>query len=412
MSQNGQRGGLGPGFVITAAFVGPGTVITCTMAGANFGTGLLWTLLFAGIATVILQEMTMRLSLVSGLDLAESLRTISEKRWLGSGIAILAALGIAVGCAAYQAGNLLGGASGLQVLMGGDISIYVLIQTGVAMALLLAGTYKIIERVLISLVALMSISFILAAALYPPQIVKFLSGLFIPTFPGDSLLTVLALVGTTVVPYNLFLHSRIAREKWKNAEEDTNTAKVLKWGRKDLVIGVGIGIAASLGIMSAASSVLQGGNITSISTMAEPLRKMMGPVGGGLFGLGLWAAGMTSAITAPLAAAYAFSGAAGWGRRSRDSRFITVWLLVLISGLYFAITSATPVLLIVTAQALNGIILPFAALFLIIAMNNKKRLALYANSSIQNTLGIIVLIIVFLLAASYLWKAFAPFVST
>ena len=381
-----KRGHFGPGFVITAAFIGPGTVITCTASGANFGTALLWALLFAGLTTLVLQEMAIRLSLATGKDLAENLREVFANPWGRGIICLLSAGAIAIGCAAYQAGNLVGGAAGVSVLLGGDLTLWVMIQTAIAVVLLWTGKYKYIERFLTVLVAIMSFCFVVTAVVFAPSLPDILAGLFLPSLPEGSVLTILALIGTTVVPYNLFLHSRIIGEKWAGERH-------LGYARKDLIIAVAIGVAASVAISVTAAGALRGVEINSIQALSGPLHSLLGNIGSAVFGIGLWAAGMTSAITAPLAAAYTVAGAAGWSRDSTDPRFRAVWIVVIAFGLFFVMVSARPIPLIVTAQALNGIILPIAALFLLFTMNSKNRLGKLRNRLAANIVAALFLLI-------------------
>jgi manganese transport protein len=393
------KGRFGPGFVIAAAFIGPGTVITCTSSGTGFGTDLLWALLFAGVTTLVLQEMAVRLGLTTGKDLATNLREVAVGRWQRVFICVLAAAAIVFGCAAYQVGNLVGGAAGISVILGGDLWIWVVVQTAVAVTLLWTGKYVYIERFLTSLVALMCFCFILAAVVFAPALPSVLHGLFIPSLPSGSLLTVLALIGTTVVPYNLFLHSRIIGEKWSGKGE-LGTARI------DLLLAVAIGIAASISISVTAAGALKGTEINDVVSFAGPLRKLLGWFGSGVFGFGLWAAGMTSAITAPLAAAYTVAGVSGWGKDAKHPGFRAIWLVVIAIGVFFAVTSARPIPLIVTAQALNGIILPLAAVFLLLTMNSRRRLGELRNGIAANIFGVAFLLVVAALSVRYLLSAF------
>ncbi len=109
---------LGPGLLVTAAFIGPGTIITASKAGADFGFALVWALVFSIFATIVLQEMCARLGLVTRQGLGESIRTTCKSpvaRVLAAGL-VIAALGL--GNAAFQSANILGAASGLQAITG------------------------------------------------------------------------------------------------------------------------------------------------------------------------------------------------------------------------------------------------------------------------------------------------------
>ena len=187
-------GGLGPGWIVAAAFIGPGTVTTATLAGASFGTALLWALLFSTVATMALQEMAARLGLVTGRGLGEAIRD----RFTGGSRVLAIAMVIAaigLGNAAYQTGNLLGGALGIEGAIGGDVRIWVAAIGAVAAMLLWRGSYKAVERVMVVMVGLMSVVFLATAAVVIPQTEGLLSGLFVPSLPSGSLLVAVGLIG-------------------------------------------------------------------------------------------------------------------------------------------------------------------------------------------------------------------------
>ena len=106
---------FGPGILVAAAFIGPGTITTASIAGAQFGFALLWALLFSALATFLLQEMTARLALVTRQGLAEALRATYRGTWLGTAAVILVVAAVGIGNAAYQTGNITGAAMGLEL---------------------------------------------------------------------------------------------------------------------------------------------------------------------------------------------------------------------------------------------------------------------------------------------------------
>ena len=136
MARKSKHFSLGPGFLVTAAFIGPGTITTCTLAGSNFGYALIYILIFAVVATIILQEMTGRLSLASGEDLGQSLRQLSgNPLWRGL-IVILTLCSITFGCAVYEAGNIIGGSLGLEMVSSIPPKIWVVLISISAIVLL------------------------------------------------------------------------------------------------------------------------------------------------------------------------------------------------------------------------------------------------------------------------------------
>jgi manganese transport protein len=376
---------FGPGILVTAAFIGPGTVATASIAGAEFGFSLLWALLFSVLATMLLQEMTARLGLVTRQGLAEALRNRYRGSWLGTAAILLVVAAVGVGNAAYQAGNITGAALGLQSISGIAVSWWAILVGLLAGALLASGIYKLIEKLLVALVLLMSVVFLLTLAMVQPALDEMLAGLLVPSIPPGSLLTVIALIGTTVVPYNLFLHAAAVQEKWP---ETTDTGQALRESRWDTGLSIGLGGLITLAIMSTSAAAFFGtGNSFTAINMAQQLEPLLGASARYFFAAGLFAAGLSSAVTAPLAAAFAVCGALGWSKDLRGTRFRLVWLAVLLCGTFFAAVGTKPLVAILFAQAANGFLLPICAIFLMAIMNQKEILGDYANGRLVNLLG-------------------------
>jgi Mn2+/Fe2+ NRAMP family transporter len=392
---------IGPAALVAAAFIGPGTITTCTLAGAGYGYALLWALLFSVIATIVLQEMAARLGIVARKGLGEALNA-QFHRGVGRVISVLLILSaIGVGNAAYETGNILGGALGLEALFG-EVSLF---KSGkftlriwgpvigfIAFALLFLGSYKKLEKILVALVILMSIVFLATMVSLAPQMGEILKGLFIPKIPKGAVLTVAGLVGTTVVPYNLFLHAAIVQERWKDKED-------LSAARLDIWISILLGglVSMSIVITSAAAFFGTGKEIQNAADLAVQLEPILGNWATGFIGIGLFAAGLTSAITAPLAAAYATCGILGWKKDLQSKRFRSIWMVILAVGIILSAIGLKPVPVILFAQAANGILLPIIAIYLLGVMNDKKLLGEYRNHLLLNIIGgIVVLVAIFL----------------
>ena len=395
---------FGPGLLVTAAFIGPGSIATASVAGANFGFVLLWALLFSLIATVVLQEMAARLGLVSNAGLAEALRTTFNNPFINRTAVALVVAAIGIGNAAYEAGNISGAALGLQSIT--DLSAAsCAVALGLAASVLLGTSgYKLLEPILIVLVLIMSSVFVVTMFAVGVDFSALIKGLLVPSLPAGSLLTVIALIGTTVVPYNLFLHASLVQEKWRGV--DLNTA--LAESRSDTLVSISLGGLITLAVMStAAVAFFDTGRAFSSSSMATQLEPILGASANLFFALGLIAAGLTSAITAPLAAAYAVSGAMGWSTHFSDRRFRGIWMTVLIIGTTFAAIGTKPITAILFAQAANGLLLPIVAIFLLIIMNRSDLLGEHRNKFFANLIGGLVVIIVTALGVFKLAKVFA-----
>ncbi len=376
--------------VIAAAFIGPGTVTTAAKAGTQFGLSLLWTLLFSLAATFYLQEVAARLTIGSGRNLGQIIAT--RYRRGGGGYARLLFGAILLGCVAYQAGNLLGALSGILLVLPLG-RIWLLVIGLLAFALLWMGNLPAIGRVLALVVAAMGITFLAAALQAETQTADWVSGLA-PVITDESALLVIGLIGTTIVPYNLFLATGLSRGQ---------TVAEMRWG---------LGASVIIGGIITLSILLTGFQLEapfSFEALATRLGETVGNSGPWLLAIGLFAAGFTSATTAPLAAAVTgqtlFSDlsaewqAGGWAYRA-------TWIAVLLSGMAFGVLDIQPIPAIIAAQAVNGLILPLVAIFLLLAINDRRLLGRSTrNSPLQNAIGLLVVGITVFLGLHNLWLA-------
>jgi Mn2+/Fe2+ NRAMP family transporter len=380
--------------VIAAAFIGPGTVTTAARAGSDFGFALAWALLFSVIACLVLQEAAGRITVLTGRELGEAIRAKFAGSGWGRALPALAAIGIILGCAAFEAGNLLGGVAGARLII--DVSPATLtLITGVAAAMLLVtGNTRWIARVAGALVAVMGVAFLVTAVRLGPDLGELLKGLLMPSIPVGGTVLVLGLVGTTVVPYNLFLGSALARD---------NKLGEMRWGLSVAIIGGGI---ISLGVLVVGSAL--GGGL-EYERLAAVLGDRLGRGAEASLAIGLFAAGFTSAVTAPLAAALTARSILGdkddpdW--KETSFRFRSVWLGVILVGMAFGIADVKPIPVIILAQAFNGLILPLIAVFLWVAVTDRELLGDGVNSRLQNlVMGVVVLVCV-VLGLRGLWAA-------
>lgn len=396
---------FGPATLVTAAFIGPGTVTVATKAGASFGFVLLWALVFSVVATMILQEMTARLGVVGRKGLGESIREQFTNP-LARGVAVILVISaIVIGNAAYEGGNIAGATLGIDAVFGewflaGSLNGWALLIGLIAFVLLWTGSYKLIERFLIAIVLVMSVSFILTFIITKPNFGELFSGLLIPTLPDGATLTVIALIGTTVVPYNLFLHASSAKKKWHDEND-------LPEARRDLLISIPLGGLITMAIISTAASAFFAKQIeiNSAADMALSLEPLFGAGAKYLMALGLFSAGITSAITAPLASAYALAGLMKLGNDMRSVKFRAVWIGILVTGVILASIGFKPISIIWFAQIANGILLPVIAIFLLWTMN-QSFLGKHKNSITQNILGGLVVLVTLMLSGRSLMSAF------
>ena len=390
---------IGPGILIAAAFIGPGTVTLCTIAGASFGYSLIWAIILSTFSTIILQEMSLRIGLFTRMNLAQVLRNNIKSLFLNRFLLILIICSILIGNAAYEAGNITGASLGLSAIINNQsINYFPLIIGLVAFIVLYQGDYKILERSLISLVLIMSISFFITAIMTKPNLILLVKGAIRPNINSNNLVVVLGLIGTTVVPYNLFLHSSLVSEKWKSIDK-------LKVARFESFISILIGGLVSLSIIITAASV-NNQEITGVIDLAKGLEPLYGKFAIYFLGIGLFASGITSSITAPLAAAYVAKSCFGWGDSLKSKKFRFVWILILLIGVIISMLNINPIEIIKFAQFSNSLLLPIIAIILLWLINNRNIISNKYNYKYQNLLGSIIVIITIILGFKGLTSLF------
>ena len=394
---------IGPGPLVAAAFIGPGTITVCTVAGVNFGYELLWALGLSIIATVVLQEMAARIGLLTQKGLASVISDFLKKgivRYLSISLVLMA---IVFGNAAYEAGNISGGAMGAELffqlpnLKFGQLEIRLMnfLIGSIALLLLLSGNFKMIARYLTILVILMSLAFLITAILLKPDFHALLNG-FVPVVNSGNILNIVALIGTTVVPYNLFLHSTLVGKKWNEISD-------IKYIRFDTVVSVVLGGLVSMAIVVTAAS----GKILAVESatdLAIGLETLLGSYAKYFIAFGLFSAGVTSAITAPLAGAMVVCGCFSWSTEIQSSAMRLSIIIILGLGLVFSSFGIKPIQLISWAQISNGILLPLLSAYILWLVNKKSVMKDHTNTLMMNIIGGVIWVITLILGIWSIYK--------
>ena len=377
---------IGPGVLIAAAFIGPGTVTLCTIAGASFGYSLIWAIILSIFSTIVLQEMSLRIGLITKMNLAQVIRINIKSKFLNRLLLILIISSILIGNAAYEAGNITGASLGISAILNSQSINYIPIFIGlIAFIVLYQGDYKVLERSLVFLVLIMSISFFITAIMTKPDINDLINGVITPKIDSNNLTIILGLIGTTVVPYNLFLHSSLVSEKW-------NSVNKLKVARFESFFSILIGGLVSLSIIITAASV-NNKDVNGVIDLAKGLEPLYGNFAIYFLGIGLFASGITSSITAPLAAAYVAKSCFGWQDSLKSRKFRAIWIIILIIGVLVSMVKINPIEIIKFAQFSNSLLLPIIAVILLWLINNKNIINNEYSYRYQNIFGFLIVII-------------------
>jgi Mn2+/Fe2+ NRAMP family transporter len=268
---------------------------------------------------------------------------------------------------------------------------------------LLTGGFVWLQRLLIGLVLAMSAVFLAAAVFLLPRWTALPLSHFQPDLPQGGWWTAVALLGTTVVPYNLFLHARSVQERWDGERDVTVSLRESRWDTGWAIVLGGVVTAAIL-LTAVVAFHVPGVRLEELSQVVAQLEPVAGAQGCYLFAAGLFGAGLTSAITAPLAAAWVAAGCLGWNSGWTDWRFRGVGVGVVWIGAAAAILGGgSPRAVILFAQGANGLLLPVIGIFLLVTMNRHSLLGSHRNGFWANFLGVGVLVIALILG----WRPWA-----
>lgn len=372
---------MGPAAIVTSAFIGPGTITTTTLAGVNYQYELLWAILFSGLALIILMEMSSRVGIISNHDIVESaiasFPNSKIAKWFITTIVVVTLFATAFG---FEAGNLIGGSLGLADVLNLPQWAGALILGGAAFYAVVVGTAKTLETIMSVFVGLMGFIFVLTMLLVRPNYGEVLTG-FIPWgVPEGSGVTIIALIGTTLIGINLLMQAVTAAEKWNKPED-------LEASNFDTTFNVGIGILITAAIIITSGTVLFGtGTVVDtplvFSQMLEPV---LGSYTRIIGNVGIAAAGLSSAIATPLILKVVLARVFDWD--ANDMRARLAGGSAVIFGTIFAALGTSPTQIIVFASAFSGLFLPIVAILIMIAANNKELLGEHKNSLVQNILG-------------------------
>lgn len=375
---------IGPAFVAGAWQFGPGNLTTAVQAGSGYQYTLIWVIVVSTILMIFLTDMSVRLGIKSPVSLIASI-----KDHLGKPVGVIAGVGVFLITLMFSVGNAVGSGLGLSMLFGGAPIMWTVVCTiAVASLLLLRNVYRVIEKILVAIVAAMAIAFILSAFISNPDWADAAAGL-IPTAPDGAWLLIVALVGTNFSVNAAFYTSYGTKERGRTEEQyrdvtlvDTIPGIVAPGVMTSLVIVVA---AAVLGATGAAAST-----IVALGGIFEPLA---GPVGSTVFALGFFGAAFSSMIANATAGGTMLSDGLGRGASSGSRTAKVVSASILAFGVGVAVTfQQAPVQLIVIAQALTVLVAPILAVLIIVMANRRSLMGEMRNRWWQNLFGIVGLV--------------------
>lgn len=374
---------LGPGIITGSVDNDAGGITTYSIAGAQYGYGLIWTLIPSFIVLVVIQEMNARMGIVTGKGLADLIRENA-----GIKITFFIFIGLLLTGIGNTTTEFAGVAGSMEVF---GITKYISVPVVAIMVWLLVvkGTYKIAERIFL-IFSMSLLTYIVSAIMGKPDWKEIGSAVINPKLElsTGSMTMVIALVGTTIAPWMQFYMQSTVIEKGLKM-------KHYKYTVADLVVGCVITVVVAFFIMVACGSTLypNGIVINEAKDAAMSLRPLAGNLASYVFAFGLFIASIFSATILPLATAYfvceAFGFEAGIDKKWDEARefYILYTGILIISVVIILIPNAPLIPISLWSQVINGILLPVVLISMMILVNKSKIMGNYVNGRTTNIIG-------------------------
>jgi manganese transport protein len=370
----------GPAYLVSVGYMDPGNWATDLAGGSKFGYALLWVILTSNLMAMLLQTLCARMGIVMERDLAQACRDFYKKP---ASIALWILCEIAI--VACDVAEVIGSAVGLQLLFGMPL-VYGVILTGLDVLALLALMrfgFRKIEAIILTLVGTIFVSFFINIVLARPEWGGVMRGMVMPSFPEprtEALLIAVGILGATVMPHNLYLHSAVVQTR-KIERTDAGKREAIRMATTDTIIALGFAFFVNAAILVLAAAVFHGGPVVvdELNQAHELLTPALGGASATLFAVALLASGQSSTITATLAGQVVMEGflnfrVAPWLRRMITRGLALIPALILVTGA----GNKTTDLLILT-QVVLSMQLPFAIFPLVMFTSDRRRMGEYAN---------------------------------
>ncbi len=394
---------MGPGLIAGVAGNDAGGIATYSVLGAETGLGLLWLFPVTIVVLAIVQEMAARLGVVTGQGLSDLIRDRFGVRWTAFAMAVLLVANLANTVAEFS-----GAAAALEIF-GVPRLLTVPIVAVSIWALVIYASYRTVERVFLS-VMVVFLGYIASAFLAGPDWGAVGRALVTPSisFEPSVLLLMVALVGTTITPYmQFYLQSAVAEKGIDEEELGLERADAIGGAIWTNVIAVFIVVATATTIHAV------GGSISSAEDAARALEPVAGSLASALFAIGLFGASVLAATIMPISTAYVICEAFGWesgvDKRFRDApSFFFIYTFVLAVGALVVLVPGLDLVgVIVSSQNLQGLLLPFVLVFMVLLVNDERLLGRHRNGRVANVLAwgavaLVVVLDVVLLGTSFL----------
>lgn len=374
---------LGPGIITGSVDNDAGGITTYSLAGAQYGYGLIWTLIPSFVVLVIIQEMNARMGIVTGKGLADLIRENA-----GIKVTFFIFLGLLFSGIGNTTTEFAGVAGSMEVF---GVSKYISVPVVAILVwiLVVKGTYKIAERIFL-IFSMSLLTYVISAIMGKPDWKEIGSAIVHPQvdMSTKSMAMVIGLVGTTIAPWMQFYMQSSVIEKGLEMKNYSYTLA-------DIIVGCVITVVVAFFIMVACASTLypNGIEINAAKDAALSLKPLAGNLASQVFAFGLFIASIFSATILPLATAFfvceAFGFEAGIDKKWDEARefYVLYTGILVVSAVIILIPNAPLIPISLWSQVINGLLLPVVLVSMIILVNKKKIMGTYINKPITNVIG-------------------------
>lgn len=385
---------IGPGLIVTVGFIDPGNWASNLAAGSDFGYYLLWMVTLSTVMLIFLQHNVAHLGIVTGLCLSEAISTYIKPK--PAKIILFSAMLASISTSLAE---ILGGAIALEMLFGIPIKIGSIITLITVVALLFTNSYKTIEKVIIAFVSIIGLSFLYELSLVNIDWQLAAKSWIVPTFPKNSMLIIMSVLGAVVMPHNLFLHSEVIQSRQWNKEDDNIIKKELKYEFLDTLFSMGIGwaINSAMILLAAATFYNAGISVSTIEQAKKLLEPLLGSNAAVVFSIALLFSGISSTTTSGMAAGSIFAGAFKEPFDIKDNHSRLGVMISLVFAVLIIFFISDPFKGLIVSQVILSVQLPITIFSQVYLTSSKKVMGKYVNSTFDKiilyTLGLIVAIL-------------------
>ncbi len=391
---------LGPAFIVSVAYIDPGNFATNISGGSKFNYSLLWVILWSNLMAIFLQSMSAKLGIATGNSLPQMCGKVFSKKvnWCFLTVAELAAM-------ATDLAEFLGSTLGFYLLFHIPMVYAGFITAVLTFLIVYLGKYgqRVIEIIISLLVAVISISYALELFLAKPDWSLVGIHVLLPSIPGgDAVLIAVGMLGATVMPHVIYLHSHLVQHRCKNLSE-IDKKKYFKMEKLDIFIAMNIAfiINAAMVIVSAAVFFRNGLVVDSIEQAQKSLYPLLGAASSAAFGIALISSGLSSSAVGTMAGQTIMQGFVGLNIKDNVTRIITMF-----PGMLIILIGVNPIQALIFSQVILSFILPAAIIPMLIITNRKDLMGSLKNKPITNIIGYFISAVIIMANATLLFLTF------